>query len=322
MKVSVIICTYNRADSLGRTLASLAPGNVPNDCEVIVVDNNSSDHTQQVLREYQERYPVVFKCSIERKRGKAAALNHGIRVSQGEILAFTDDDVVLPANWIEEIVKAVDAHPECDIFGGRVVPVLSEGGSFPDWIHWEDPYNVAEGPLVDHNNGDSVRSYHEFGMCVPVGANFFIRRRAIDKYGYYIENNAGTNDPATAEDSVWSNKAKNAGAAMLYVPTVVVSHVTDERRLSKKFFVQYARTSAKACRANTPGDQDSPCRLFNVPWWFYRKLLNAFGIYMLSLLKGEKESLVFAKQYSVFHMFWIIYEFAKDYKFRFVKPQA
>src|SRR5688572_22525521 len=97
MTFSIIICTCHRAESLRRTLQSLADVDVPPGLsgEVIVVDNASPDHTSDVVRR-----AVLPRLSLrylpEGQKGKAYALNAGIAAARGDILLFTDDDVRPP----------------------------------------------------------------------------------------------------------------------------------------------------------------------------------------------------------------------------------
>ena len=97
MRITVILCTLNRCQSLAETLESIAISTLPDsvDWEILVVDNNSTDHTREVVEEFGRRYPDRFRYIFEPRPGKSYALNAGIREAQGEILAFTDDDVTV-----------------------------------------------------------------------------------------------------------------------------------------------------------------------------------------------------------------------------------
>lgn len=316
MTISIIICTYNRAESLKRMLATLIPANVQDVLEVLVVDNNSRDHTREVLAEYAGRHPELFRPMLETKPGQGAALNRAIRAARGDVLVFTDDDVLLPGNWMDEIRKALAAHPDCGVFGGRVKPVPPEGMAFPAWVHWEDPHNTAEGPLVDHNKGRETKSYHEPGMCTPVGANFFLRRQAVERNGLFPEADSNSDEPLRAVDSVWFNQARNRGEAVMYVPTVVVNHVTDPRRMTKEYFSWYFLNSAKTCVASTPGGQEEASRLFNVPRWFYVKLARSLWVYLESMLSREPESLVYAKKLQLLYFWGVVTGFMRGWSWR------
>src|ERR1700752_2636682 len=97
MKITVILCTYNRCRRLVKALESVAVSQVPapTEWEVLVVDNNSSDQTSEVVEESRRHYPGRFRYLFEPQPVKSYALNRGIRESLGEILAFKDDDVTV-----------------------------------------------------------------------------------------------------------------------------------------------------------------------------------------------------------------------------------
>lgn len=103
MKITVILCTYNRCRSLAKALESVAASQVPAsvDWEVLVVDNNSGDQTRQVVENFSTRSPDRFRYLFEPKPGKSHALNSGIRESSGENLVFMDDDVTVEPTWFK-----------------------------------------------------------------------------------------------------------------------------------------------------------------------------------------------------------------------------
>ena len=90
MKITVILCTYNRCKRLAKALESVAASALPAsvDWEVLVVDNNSKDETRQVIEEFCERYPARFRYVFEPRQGKSNALNTGIREARGEIFGI------------------------------------------------------------------------------------------------------------------------------------------------------------------------------------------------------------------------------------------
>src|SRR5258708_38656458 len=108
MKVSIIICTKNRAQSLRETLAALGSVHVPEEwaSELIVVDNGSTDNTNTVVRDAGISNMEV-RYLHEPRRGKGYAYNSGIAAATGEILLFTDDDVQPPTNWIEKLCRPI-----------------------------------------------------------------------------------------------------------------------------------------------------------------------------------------------------------------------
>ena len=121
MKITVILCTYNRCESLSKALESVAMSSLPAavDWDVLVVDNNSRDLTRMVVEEYCQRFPKRFSYIFEVQQGKSFALNRGVREATGDVLAFIDDDITVEPDWLFELTK-----PLCDSqwagTGGRV----------------------------------------------------------------------------------------------------------------------------------------------------------------------------------------------------------
>ena len=105
MDISIIICTYNRCESLRRVLNDVQNLKVPKNIsyQVLLIDNNSKDGTRTVFEAMSAKSPGIFKYVFEPRQGKSYALNTGIRLAAGEILAFTDDDVTLDSEWLVEI---------------------------------------------------------------------------------------------------------------------------------------------------------------------------------------------------------------------------
>src|ERR1700753_287852 len=122
MKISVILCTYNRCQSLGTALESVAASQMRDGTswEVLVVDNNSKDQTREVVAQASARHPGRFRYYFEPKQGKSNALNAGIREAQGEILAFMDDDVEVDVQWLQKLTDIFDDQQWAGV-GGRVL---------------------------------------------------------------------------------------------------------------------------------------------------------------------------------------------------------
>ena len=122
MMVSVLVSTCNRCDKLRLLLDTMkTKGSAwPTETEVLVIDNNSSDATKQVVAEYTSLENPVFRYLLESKPGKSRALNAGIREARGEIIAFTDDDCIPSPSWVASILKEFESDSELSVLGGRV----------------------------------------------------------------------------------------------------------------------------------------------------------------------------------------------------------
>ena len=122
MRVSVLVSTCNRCEKLRFLLDTMiTKGSAwPTETEVLVIDNNSSDATKQVVAEFTSSENPVFRYLFESKPGKSRALNAGIREARGEIIAFTDDDCIPSPSWVASILKEFESDSELSVLGGRV----------------------------------------------------------------------------------------------------------------------------------------------------------------------------------------------------------
>ena len=109
LKYSIVIATYNRAADLRETLTSLAGLQPDGPWEVIVVDNNSPDDTRAVVQAAAASFPVPLRYLFEREQGRSPALNCGIRAAAGAIIVTTDDDVRVPADWLNRAAEGLRA---------------------------------------------------------------------------------------------------------------------------------------------------------------------------------------------------------------------
>jgi len=117
VRISVVVVTLNRAASLERCLSSLARQEVLPE-EVVIVDNGSSDNTAEVAASYCALLPLKYL--REEKPDVAYARNTGIKASSGDVVAFTDDDCVVNADWVKNIAASYGLL-DFDIIGGKVL---------------------------------------------------------------------------------------------------------------------------------------------------------------------------------------------------------
>src|ERR1044071_1939172 len=120
-EITVIISTYNRSEMLAGAIESaLEQESQGVSYEVIVVDNNSTDKTREVVEGYIERGHENLRYVFEAKQGVSYARNTGIAKARAEIIAFADDDVRVAKDWVAKIKAEFDAHPEIDFLGGKI----------------------------------------------------------------------------------------------------------------------------------------------------------------------------------------------------------
>src|SRR3712207_267108 len=147
LALSVVISTYNRADLLPGAIGgglSQVDGTPP--FELIVVDNRSTDGTKSVVEGFTASDPRV-RYVYEPQQGLSPARNAAVRAWRAAILAFTDDDVRVPGDWVRGIVRAFEEWPGADVVGGKVLP---------DWPSappaWLTPEHWAPLALVDYGD--------------------------------------------------------------------------------------------------------------------------------------------------------------------------
>jgi glucosyl-dolichyl phosphate glucuronosyltransferase len=222
MDVTVLICTRNRGESLRATLESaLRPETLSSqNWELIVVDNNSSDNTARVCREFQNRYPSHFKYIFEAKTGKSNALNAGIAAAHGDVIAMTDDDAILATDYIQS-VQDVFARPAVGAAQGRVL--LDYEGGRPPWMDDEMDYVMAR-----RDYGDK-----EFEWNKDIaGVNMVVRAEVFRKIGGFLPE-LGPGATGLSEDSELTWRIYKAGFSAIYAPQIVVRHTLPRERLTK-----------------------------------------------------------------------------------------
>jgi glycosyltransferase involved in cell wall biosynthesis len=234
MKISVILCTYNRCQSLQLALESLASSQMPEstEWEVLVIDNNSKDDTRKVVEAFSASNGRRFKYIFEPQQGKSFALNRGIREASGEILAFVDDDITAEPTWLMELTKPL-SNPEWVGTGGRVY--LPKNFVAPSWM-------AVEG----HHSLVSILALFDLGAeahllkISPLGNNMAFRRQIFEQYGgFRTDLGPMPGSEIRYEDTEFATRVMSGGGRILYVPTAIVRHAIDPRRLSKKYFLAY-----------------------------------------------------------------------------------
>ncbi|HEY1482576.1 MAG TPA: glycosyltransferase, partial [Candidatus Acidoferrum sp.] len=122
--LTVILCTYNRCRSLPAALQSVAAQQLPDalEWEILVVDNNSTDQTSDVVSEFAQRNPPGrIRYLFEPRQGLSNARNAAIREARGEVIAFMDDDVTVDPYWLQTLTVSLRAG-EYTGAGGRILP--------------------------------------------------------------------------------------------------------------------------------------------------------------------------------------------------------
>jgi hypothetical protein len=187
-RITVLFATLNGAHTLPRMLATLGVLESPSDgWKVVAVDNGSTDDSRNILEQHVGRIPMtVLK---EPRRGKNIALNTGLGLAEGDIVALTDDDIILPRDWLVSIENVAAARADNDIFGGVIYPIWEEPP--PAWVFHCVPKGFfgwtefPEGPIQAASiwggnmavRADVLRD-HKFAEGVEIGSETEFTLRA------------------------------------------------------------------------------------------------------------------------------------------------
>jgi GT2 family glycosyltransferase len=243
--ISVCICTYNRSQSLARTLDSLLIPTVDAACnEVLIVDNNCTDGTAQVVESFRNKLPI--RRLLETRQGLSHARNRAAAAFRGDLLLFTDDDVRLEVGWLAAYLDASRRFPEADYFGGRILPDWT--GAKPRWIG-DKPLSLIDGALVWYDHGAETRS---FGMTEPppFGASFAVKRRLFEQIGLFrVDLGPKGRRRELGDETEFLTRARNAGAPGLYVGEAIAFHPYDSRRTTPVALYRYGIASGRSHNA-------------------------------------------------------------------------
>jgi glycosyltransferase involved in cell wall biosynthesis len=227
LSVSVILCTRNRASGLAQSLAALGNAKFPTDwkIEVIVVDNASTDNTAVVVQNAKLQKMEV-RYLFESKKGKANALNAGLAEARGDIILFTDDDVLVAEDWLEQIVSAL-LNDKCDAVTGQIslAPELLRPWMTPIHRWWLASSHDAQ--------------MHE-GVRELIGANMGFRRSVLERVPAF-DPELGPGARGLAEDTLFGWQLAEAGYRVEYAPKAAVVHRLDVSRLRRFHWIEDAR---------------------------------------------------------------------------------
>jgi GT2 family glycosyltransferase len=211
MKLSIILASYNRAESLLTFVQELSKQIVPDGVawEAVIVDNNSTDGTKSAIAPLVEANPQRYKYLLESRQGKSIALNTGLRAAAGEILVFTDDDCIPDPKWLATIAQEFISDPSLGVLGGRV-----------------ELFNKQDRPVTIRNFPERtlIESREQLFLFL-IGANMSIRRKALDAVGEFDPFlGPGSRIGAVMEDLDLLYRVFREKFKIVYSPDVLVYH--------------------------------------------------------------------------------------------------
>lgn len=263
MRVSVVVCTWNRCELLRSTLESLRSLVVPADqeWELLVVNNNSPDATDEVIRTYQGLLPL--RRLFESEVGVSRARNVVVRAATGDLILFTDDDVRVDPHWMTAYLEAAKCWPDAGYFGGEIHPCFAT--AVPRWVKRNQ--TPLSGMLCLRDAGPVNRQFRpgEF----PYGPNMAVRREvlALATFDERV-GRKGHEQVRGSEDSLFRS-LQQQGVPGVWVPAAKVSHYIPPYQANFKYLWSYYRGVGRSgVRLRGTGGR-YPC------WWLLTAGLGA-----------------------------------------------
>lgn len=233
MDVTVILCTHNRCQSLAVVLENLVRQAMPGSAtwEILVVDNNSTDETRNVAEEFATNHPERIRYILETRQGLSFARNAGISQSSARVLAFTDDDVTIETDWLNDLTAELIQGNWAGA-GGRIVPLWSR--PLPGWLCADDPNTM--GPFVAFDAGAEAGEL----VRAPYGANMAFRREMFEKYGgFRTDLGRSSKNLQGREDIEFASRILARGERLRYEPSAVVYHPAPSERMTQSFVLRW-----------------------------------------------------------------------------------
>lgn len=268
--ISVVICTYNRCESLRDTLDSLLNQVCEEifDYEVIVVDNNSKDKTKVVVESYITKFNGNSRYIFEGKQGLSHARNRGVKEARGEIIAFTDDDVVVDQRWLFNIARCFQDY-NYDGIGGRILPLYSKNIS--SWI--KNNKDLLKGPLVMYDYGEDIQIYNRGYMQPFVGANMAYKNECFSK-GNLFRIDLGVGKGVLGEDTEFFMRLAEKNKRLFYCGKVLVWHKVDKRRMSLIYVARWnIATGRHLLLIDKKSIEEKLVKWFGVPRYLIRRII-------------------------------------------------
>lgn len=268
LTISVIIATHNRCEKLKDTLNSLLSIKATDKFshEVIIVDNQSKDDTKKTVESCQDKFRGRLRYLFVEKKGKSNALNQAIRLSKSEIIAFTDDDVIVDENWLDQIAICLNSY-ECDVLGGRIIPILP--ARTPRWI--VECKDVISGPLVMQDYGESVRPY-EPSMAPFAGANMIVKREALAESGLFLAT-IGPGTSINGEDTELFSRLISLNKKIYYCGKALIWHPLDTKRMNLRYLARWYMASGRFAAMREMGEGKAFVHYFGVPRYLFRGIV-------------------------------------------------
>ena len=246
MKLSIVICSYNRAQYIGDALDSLYNQTSSlSEFEVLLVDNNSTDGTPGIYKTWREQHPDGnFQYLSEHRQGASFARNTGAIHAKTEWLCFMDDDAVAFPDFAANIIKHTEEKPTIVGFGGKIIPKY-----IPEKPVWMSYYVSS---LVGNFDYSPIPCAFKKGKY-PLESNMIIKKSVFDQIGGFNTTLPGVVGTLRigGEGKELFYKVIGLGEEIYYDPNIIVYHVVETSKLTKEYLYRVASGIGRGERVRT-----------------------------------------------------------------------
>ncbi|MFR9165797.1 MAG: glycosyltransferase [Dysgonomonas sp.] len=233
MKLSVIICTYNREKYIYNALRSIANQNFPKDeYEIVLINNKSTDNTEKCCEKFCSDFPDVdFRYFIEENQGLSYARNRGVKESSGDVLIYVDDDATVFDGYLLSVKSFFEKNSDALACGGPIIPVYEI--EKPKWLsHYTE--QLIGGALYE---GDKIKPFRHGKY--PGGGNSAFRKEVFEKYGLFnVDLGRKGSSLIGAEEKDFFERLTKDNRIFYYLPQMGIYHYIPAKKTDGRTFYQ------------------------------------------------------------------------------------
>lgn len=292
-RITIAICTYNRAGYLKDTLEDLSEQNIDTEkFEILVINNNSEDGTETVCEIFSKTHPDHhFRYLKETRQGLSHARNRAAREAKTPVVLYIDDDVQLPRHFVFTALEYTDKRPSTMCAGGKIDVSFEDEN--PDWI----PNELM--PMFGyHDLGEYDKLYSPSNF--PRGGNMMIRKSIFDAFGYFdIHLGRKGKELLGSEEKHFFEKLRKNGVELHYWANLKLNHRIGTNRLTEDYLREQSTGIGRSERMRISDSELQTIKKFGSELVkFLGSLILAIGY----LLQGKTKAAGFMIQFRI----WVL----------------
>lgn len=304
--VSIVIPTFNRGNYLSITLDSFLSQDYPKDSfEIIIANNNSTDNTASIIEKYCANYSNI-KMLFESRQGVHYARNSAAKIAKGDILYYTDDDMIADRNLLSEIIKAFLMDDKVATATGRVLPKWEVQP--PQWIR-----DYCYNGLLSLNDPreDFIISPYDCGVF---SCHQAIRRDILFAAGGFNPENTAGEWIGDGETGL-NIKIRDLGYKFAYIGDAVTYHMIPKERMTQRYL-----NRRLANQGNCDSYTEYKKNIYS-KWMLYKKILSHTKNLMKNLIYALIRIVLFKNKWRINWARVYYYINRIKYDFRLIKDE-